>query len=70
VCLKSDSRPVGPARSTARTHAGPEVFGARYHNLIQALDGVPPDKLHCPALAIAALKDALAHWPDPRKEPT
>jgi nitrogen fixation NifU-like protein len=32
-------------------------------NLIEALDGVPPDKLHCPALAIAALKDALAKWP-------
>jgi nitrogen fixation NifU-like protein len=28
--------------------------------LIEALDGVPPDKLHCPALAIGALKDALA----------
>jgi nitrogen fixation protein NifU and related proteins len=32
-------------------------------NLIEALDGVPPDKLHCPALAIGALKDALAKWP-------
>ena len=32
-------------------------------NLIEALDGVPPDKLHCPALAIAALKDGLAKWP-------
>ena len=38
-------------------------------NLIEALDGVPPDKLHCPALAIGALKDALAHWPGPQKEP-
>jgi len=28
-------------------------------NLIEALDGVPADKLHCPALAIGALKDAL-----------
>ena len=36
-------------------------------NLIEALDGVPPDKLHCPALAIGALKDALAHWPGPQK---
>jgi nitrogen fixation protein NifU and related proteins len=27
--------------------------------LIEALDGVPPDKLHCPALAIAALKHAI-----------
>jgi nitrogen fixation NifU-like protein len=32
-------------------------------NLIEALDGMPPDKLHCPALAIAVLKDALAKWP-------
>ncbi len=38
-------------------------------NLIAALDGGPPDKLHCPALAIAALKDARAKWPDPPKEP-
>jgi hypothetical protein len=30
--------------------------------LIQALDGVPPDKLHCPAMAVAALRDALSHW--------
>ncbi len=29
-------------------------------DLIAALDGVPPDRLHCPALAIAALRDALA----------
>jgi nitrogen fixation NifU-like protein len=28
-------------------------------DLIRALDGVPPDKVHCPALAIAALGDAL-----------
>jgi nitrogen fixation NifU-like protein len=28
-------------------------------DLIEALDGVPPDKLHCPALAVAALHDAL-----------
>ncbi len=31
-------------------------------DLIEALDGVPPDKLHCPAMAIAALRDALSHW--------
>ena len=36
-------------------------------DLIEALDGVPPDKLHCPALAIAALRDALSHW-EPRKD--
>jgi nitrogen fixation protein NifU and related proteins len=29
--------------------------------LIEALDGVPPEKLHCPALAVSALRDALAH---------
>ncbi len=28
--------------------------------VILALDGVPPDKLHCPALAIAARRDALS----------
>lgn len=28
-------------------------------DLIDALDGVPPTKLHAPALAIAALRDAL-----------
>ncbi len=39
-------------------------------NLIEALDGVPPDKLHCPALAIGALKDALAKWPIPEGEQT
>jgi nitrogen fixation NifU-like protein len=27
--------------------------------LIEALDGVPPDKLHCPALAIGALRNAI-----------
>jgi nitrogen fixation NifU-like protein len=32
-------------------------------NLIDALDGMPPDKLHCPALAIAALRDALSRLP-------
>jgi nitrogen fixation protein NifU and related proteins len=36
--------------------------------LIEALDGVPPDKLHCPALAIGALRDALSKWsPDVRR---
>jgi nitrogen fixation NifU-like protein len=34
----------------------------RAEDLIDALDGVPPDKLHCPALAIGALKDALSKW--------
>ena len=36
-------------------------------HLIEALDGVPPDKLHCPALAIAALRNALSHW-EPRED--
>ncbi len=30
-------------------------------DVVGALDGVPPDKLHCPALAIGALQDALNH---------
>jgi nitrogen fixation protein NifU and related proteins len=36
-------------------------------DLIEALDGVPPDKLHCPALAIGALRDALTHWETERE---
>ena len=36
-------------------------------DLTNALDGMPPDKLHCPALAIGALKDALAKWPSRRR---
>ena len=35
-------------------------------HLIEALDGVPPDKLHFPAMAIAALQDALSHG-EPRR---
>jgi nitrogen fixation NifU-like protein len=35
-------------------------------DLIEALDGVPPDKLHCPALAIGALRDALNRVSDLR----
>ncbi len=34
-------------------------------DLIAALDGVPPDKLHCPALAIGALQDALRKIGEP-----
>jgi hypothetical protein len=30
--------------------------------LIEALDGVPPDKPHCATLAIGALRDALGRW--------
>jgi nitrogen fixation NifU-like protein len=29
-------------------------------DLIEAVDGVPPDKLHCPALAIRAVRNALS----------
>ena len=36
-----------------------ECRGLTTEDLVAALDGVPPDKLHCPALAIAALRDAL-----------
>jgi nitrogen fixation NifU-like protein len=36
-----------------------ECLGLTTETLIAALDGVPPDKLHSPALAIAALRDAL-----------
>ena len=39
-----------------------ECRGLTTEDLIAALDGVPPDKLHCPALAIAALRDALAGY--------
>lgn len=31
-------------------------------DLIAALEGVPPDKLHGPALAIGALRDALSRY--------
>jgi nitrogen fixation NifU-like protein len=36
-----------------------ECLELKTENLIDALDGVPPDKMHGPALAIAALRDAL-----------
>lgn len=41
-------------------------------DLIEALDGVPPDKLHCPALAIGARKGALSKRPtdEPGETPT
>jgi nitrogen fixation NifU-like protein len=39
----------------------------KVENLIEALDGMPPDKLHCPALAIGALQDALAKWEGPQR---
>jgi len=41
-----------------------ECRGLTVEDLIEALDGVPPDKLHCPALAIGALRDALNHGLD------
>ena len=39
-----------------------ECQGLTIEDLIEALDGMPPDKLHCPALAIGALQDALSKW--------
>jgi nitrogen fixation NifU-like protein len=36
-----------------------ECLALAVTDLIAALDGVPPDKLHGPALAIGALRDAL-----------
>jgi len=45
---------------------GRTIAGCRQltvEDLIQALDGVPPDKLHCPALAIGALRGAVSTWP-------
>jgi nitrogen fixation NifU-like protein len=42
-----------------------ECRGLTTDDLIAALDGIPPEKLHCPALAIAALRDALGRW-EPR----
>jgi nitrogen fixation protein NifU and related proteins len=44
-----------------------EIRELRVEDLIEALDGMPPDKLHCPALAIGALKDALAKWNEAKK---
>jgi nitrogen fixation NifU-like protein len=38
-------------------------------DLITALEGVPPDKLHSPALAIAALQDALEPVANVEREP-
>ena len=49
---------------------GPSIEDCRVlttEDLIEALDGVPPDKLNCPAMAIAALLDALSRC-QPRME--
>lgn len=41
-----------------------ECLGLTHQDIVDALDGVPADKLHGPALAIAALRDALkGHTP-------
>ena len=40
----------------------PECSELTAEDLIEALDGVPTDKLHRPALAIGALRDTLTHW--------
>jgi len=42
----------------------PECRELTVEDLIEALDGVPPHKLHCPALAIEALRDALSRRPE------
>jgi nitrogen fixation protein NifU and related proteins len=34
-------------------------------DLIKALDDVPPERLHCQALAIEAIEGALRKWPRP-----
>jgi nitrogen fixation protein NifU and related proteins len=39
-----------------------ECRGLTAEDLIEALDGVPTDKLHCPVLAIGALRGAVTHW--------
>ena len=39
-------------------------------DLIAALDGVPPDKLHYPALAIRGSRMRWRDSPGPQKEPT
>src|SRR5205823_742058 len=46
---------------TERIKARPisECLALTAADVIAALDGVPPDKLHGPALAIGALRDAL-----------
>jgi nitrogen fixation protein NifU and related proteins len=45
-----------------------ECCGLTMDDVIEALDGMPPDKMHCPALAIGALQDALSKWPGPQAE--
>ncbi len=39
-----------------------ECWELTAEDLIEALDGAPPNKLRCPALAIGASRDALSHW--------
>jgi nitrogen fixation protein NifU and related proteins len=43
-------------------HSVPDCLELTAQTLIDALDGVPPEKLHSPALAIAALRDALKEF--------
>lgn len=43
-----------------------ECLGLTEEQLAQALDGVPPDKLHCPAMAIGALRHALKNYRERR----
>lgn len=37
-----------------------ECLALTADDLVSALDGVPPDKAHCPMLAVSALQNALA----------
>jgi nitrogen fixation NifU-like protein len=39
--------------------SAPECLALTPEDLVAALDGVPEDKLHGPAMAVAALRDAL-----------
>jgi nitrogen fixation protein NifU and related proteins len=42
-----------------------ECWEMTAEQLIEALDSVPPDKLHCPALAIGALRNAVGAGNEP-----
>lgn len=42
-----------------------ECWALDERQLTAALGGVPPQKAHCPELAIAALRDALGKWAEP-----
>jgi hypothetical protein len=58
--FRESRRPVLPARPTHAT-AAPKCGELTAEALVGALDGVPQDKLHRLAVAIAASRDALSH---------